>query len=141
MQQVMVRVKDPETSLKFYCEVLGFRLVMFRDFPQWGFSVYFVAHGLAGPVPEDEDARWRYCMTTPGCVELTWNHGSEAADGAVYNTGNSDATGSGDAMGPRWPLSGFRSSEIQPSSVRSRAKPCSLTRRSRTSKTASRWSV
>lgn len=96
MQQVMVRVKDPETSLKFYCEVLGFRLVMFRDFPQWGFSVYFVAHGLAGPVPEDEDARWRYCMTTPGCVELTWNHGSEAADGAVYNTGNSDATGSGD---------------------------------------------
>ncbi|KAH8060226.1 lactoylglutathione lyase [Aureococcus anophagefferens] len=62
----------------------------------WGFSVYFVAHGLAGPVPEDEDARWRYCMTTPGCVELTWNHGSEAADGAVYNTGNSDATGSGD---------------------------------------------
>ena len=97
MQQVMMRVKDPETSLKFYCDdVLGFRLVMFRDFPQWGFSVYFVAHGLAGPVPEDEDARWRYCMTTPGCVELTWNHGSEAADGAVYNTGNSDATGSGD---------------------------------------------
>mmetsp|Transcript_14620 Transcript_14620/g.45206 ORF Transcript_14620/g.45206 Transcript_14620/m.45206 type:complete len:241 (+) Transcript_14620:110-832(+) len=93
MQQTMVRVKDPAASLKFYCDVLGFRLVMFRDFPQWGFSVYFVAHGLKGPVPEDEDARWDFCMTTPGCIELTWNHGSEGRDGAVYNTGNADATG------------------------------------------------
>ena len=33
MQQTMVRVKDPETSLKFYIETLGFQLVMFRDFP------------------------------------------------------------------------------------------------------------
>ena len=96
MQQSMVRVKDPEASLKFYVEVLGFRLVMFRDFPQWGFSVYFVAHGLKGPAPADEDERWAFCMNTPGCVELTWNHGSEKADGAVYNTGNSDATGSAD---------------------------------------------
>ena len=30
MQQTMVRVKDPETSLKFYIETLGFQLVMFR---------------------------------------------------------------------------------------------------------------
>ena len=32
-------------------------------------------------------------MNTPGCIELTWNYGSETADGPVYNTGNSDATG------------------------------------------------
>merc|ERR1719258_158545 len=87
---------DPETSLKFYIETLGFQLVMFRDFPQWGFSVYFVAHGLTGPVPADEDARWDFCMRTPGCIELTWNHGSEKSDGAVYNTGNADATGTKD---------------------------------------------
>ena len=48
MQQTMVRVKDPAVSMKFYCEVLGFKLLMYRDFPQWGFSVYFVAHGLSG---------------------------------------------------------------------------------------------
>ena len=96
MQQTMVRVKDPATSLKFYIETLGFQLVMFRDFPQWGFSVYFVAHGLTGPVPADEDARWDFCMRTPGCIELTWNHGSEKSDGAVYNTGNADATGTKD---------------------------------------------
>ena len=50
MQQTMVRVKDPAVSMKFYCEVLGFKLLMYRDFPQWGFSVYFVAHGLSGEV-------------------------------------------------------------------------------------------
>lgn len=40
MQQTMFRVKDPVKSLKFYCDVLGFKLVMFREFPQWGFNVY-----------------------------------------------------------------------------------------------------
>lgn len=98
MQQTMVRVKDPETSLKFYIETLGFKLLMYRDFPQWGFSVYFVAHGLKGPVPADEDKRWDFCMRTPGCIELTWNHGSEKSDGAVYNTGNGDATGTQDGQ-------------------------------------------
>jgi len=93
MQQTMIRVKDPEVSLKFYCETLGFKLLMYRDFPQWGFSVYFVAHGVDVAVPDDEDARWKLCMTTPGCVEITWNHGSEKAEGALYNTGNSDTTG------------------------------------------------
>lgn len=93
MQQTMIRVKDPQTSLDFYTGVLGFKLVMHRDFPQWGFSVYFVAHGLTKEVPEDADERWNMCMTTPGCVELTWNHGSESAQGLVYNTGNSDSTG------------------------------------------------
>ena len=34
MQQTMLRVKDPVKSLRFYCEVLGFHLVMHRDFPQ-----------------------------------------------------------------------------------------------------------
>ena len=40
MQQTMFRVKDPVKSLQFYCDVLGFKLVMFREFPQWGFNVY-----------------------------------------------------------------------------------------------------
>eukprot|EP00631_Chrysoreinhardia_giraudii_P000211 CAMPEP_0197421766 /NCGR_PEP_ID=MMETSP1170-20131217/10986_1 /TAXON_ID=54406 /ORGANISM="Sarcinochrysis sp, Strain CCMP770" /LENGTH=205 /DNA_ID=CAMNT_0042949043 /DNA_START=79 /DNA_END=696 /DNA_ORIENTATION=+ len=97
MQQSMIRVKDPAASLKFYTEVLGFKLIMHRDFPQWNFSVYFVAHGV-GDVPDDEDGRWDLCMRTPGCVELTWNYGSEGEDGAVYNTGNSDATGTSDGQ-------------------------------------------
>lgn len=29
-------------------------------------------------------------------VELTWNYGSEAEEGMVYNTGNADTTGTSD---------------------------------------------
>ena len=72
MQQTMVRVKDPEASLKFYVEVLGFHLVMFRDFPQWGFSVYFVAYCDASAIPTDEDGRWAFCMRCPACIEVRW---------------------------------------------------------------------
>ena len=96
MQQTMVRVKEPKASLDFYCDVLGFNLIMMRSFPQWSFNVYFVAQTDPAEIPTDEDARWAYCMRTPGCIELTWNYGSEAEEGRVYNTGNSDSTGSAD---------------------------------------------
>mmetsp|Transcript_60051 Transcript_60051/g.176224 ORF Transcript_60051/g.176224 Transcript_60051/m.176224 type:complete len:206 (+) Transcript_60051:60-677(+) len=98
MQQVMVRVKDPKASLDFYTEVLGFNLVMHRDFPQWGFSVYFVAYCLKEQVPESEEERWNFCMRCPACIELTHNYGSEKEEGLVYNTGNSDATGAADGQ-------------------------------------------
>lgn len=35
-------------------------------------------------------------MRTPGTIEITWNYGSEKEEGPVYNTGNADATGTGD---------------------------------------------
>jgi len=35
-------------------------------------------------------------MNTPGCIELTWNYGSEKEEGKLYNTGNGDSTGTGD---------------------------------------------
>jgi lactoylglutathione lyase len=97
MQQTMIRVKDPIRSLDFYTKVLGMKLLMAKDFPQWGFSVYFVAPSNA-LVPAEDGERWRLCMTTPGCIELTWNHGSETVPFKVYNTGNSDATGAQDGQ-------------------------------------------
>ena len=36
--------------LDFYTKVLGFDLIMHRDFPKWGFSVYFVAYNLPAEV-------------------------------------------------------------------------------------------
>lgn len=93
MQQTMVRVKDPKASLDFYCNVLGFKLLMYKELPQWKFNVYFVAPVDASTIPEDEEKRWAMCMNTPGCLELTWNYGSETEKGLVYNTGNADATG------------------------------------------------
>eukprot|EP00618_Florenciella_parvula_P019506 CAMPEP_0119474356 /NCGR_PEP_ID=MMETSP1344-20130328/5635_1 /TAXON_ID=236787 /ORGANISM="Florenciella parvula, Strain CCMP2471" /LENGTH=215 /DNA_ID=CAMNT_0007507623 /DNA_START=90 /DNA_END=737 /DNA_ORIENTATION=- len=96
MQQVMVRVKDPKASLDFYCKTLGFNLIMYREFPQWEFNVYFVAPIDPSLIPGTPEEQWAVCMNTPGCVELTWNYGSETEEGRVYNTGNSDATGSSD---------------------------------------------
>eukprot|EP00591_Stephanopyxis_turris_P000139 CAMPEP_0195520246 /NCGR_PEP_ID=MMETSP0794_2-20130614/16476_1 /TAXON_ID=515487 /ORGANISM="Stephanopyxis turris, Strain CCMP 815" /LENGTH=213 /DNA_ID=CAMNT_0040649565 /DNA_START=136 /DNA_END=777 /DNA_ORIENTATION=- len=98
MQQTMVRVKDPKKSLDFYTKVLGFTLIMHRDFPQWGFSVYFIAQIVDfSKVPTDPEEQWTYCMNYPGCIELTWNYGSEKeTEDHIYNTGNSDATGTAD---------------------------------------------
>lgn len=100
MQQTMMRVKDPLRSLDFYTKVLGMRLITVGEFPQWGFTVYFVGYPPEqdlGPIPEDDSEKFAYCMRVPGCIELTWNHGSEEEEGdKVYNTGNSDSTGSND---------------------------------------------
>lgn len=97
MQQTMIRVKDPIKSLEFYCNVLGFKLIMYKEFPQWEFNVYFVAPIDASQIPiNDPEGQWNLCMTTPGCIELTWNYGSEKENGLVYNTGNADPTGTQD---------------------------------------------
>jgi len=93
MQQVMVRVKDPKVSLDFYIRKLGFHLILHRNFPQYGFSVYFVAYCPKEQIPVSQEDRWNFCMTCPACVELTWNYGSEKEAGMLYNTGNSDTTG------------------------------------------------
>eukprot|EP00527_Entomoneis_sp_CCMP2396_P008854 CAMPEP_0198142090 /NCGR_PEP_ID=MMETSP1443-20131203/4984_1 /TAXON_ID=186043 /ORGANISM="Entomoneis sp., Strain CCMP2396" /LENGTH=212 /DNA_ID=CAMNT_0043805037 /DNA_START=164 /DNA_END=802 /DNA_ORIENTATION=+ len=98
MQQTMMRIKNPKKSLEFYCDVLGFKLVLYNEFPEWGFSVYFVAPVEAVNIPEGREAQWQYCMNLPGCIELTWNHGSETEEGSVYNTGNADATGTADGQ-------------------------------------------
>jgi lactoylglutathione lyase len=47
-------------------------------------------------IPGTPEEQWSYCMRTPGCIELTHNHGSEKEEGKVYNTGNSDPTGTTD---------------------------------------------
>ena len=67
-------------------------------FPQWNFNVYFVAQIDPVKVPSDPQQQWDLCMNLPGCIELTWNYGSETEEGNVYNTGNSDATGSQDGQ-------------------------------------------
>ena len=64
--------------------------------PQWGFTVYFVAAVDPATIPGTPEEQWSYCMRTPGCIELTHNHGSEKEEGKLYNTGNSDPTGTTD---------------------------------------------
>ncbi len=60
----MVRVKDVEESLKFYCDALGMREVRRNDYPQGRFTLIFLA------APETPDAE----------VELTYNWDPEDYD-------------------------------------------------------------
>lgn len=100
MQQTMIRVKDPKQSLDFYTKVLGMKLLSVGNFPEYGFTVFFVGYvdQMPSPPPEEDEAKkFGYSMTVPGCIELTWNHGSEAEEAPlIYNTGNADTVGTKD---------------------------------------------
>ena len=61
----MVRVKDLDESLDFYCDKLGLREVVRYDYPESGFTLVMLA------APGDESAQ----------VELTYNHDPEDLGG------------------------------------------------------------
>ena len=64
----MIRVNDLEESLRFYCDVLGMKLLRRKDYPSGKFTLAFVGYG-------DEN--------TNTVVELTYNW-----DTHTYNVGN-----------------------------------------------------
>ena len=43
--QTMLRVGDLEASIRFYCEVLGMKLLRREDFPEGRFTLAFVGYG------------------------------------------------------------------------------------------------
>lgn len=61
----MVRITDPETSLKFYRDALGLEVVRRHESPQGRFTLIFLA------APGDHSAQ----------VELTWNWDPETYTG------------------------------------------------------------
>ena len=64
----MIRVNDLEESLRFYCDVLGMKLLRRKDYPSGKFTLAFVGYG-------DE--------STNTVVELTYNW-----DTHTYNFGD-----------------------------------------------------
>ncbi len=68
----MVRVRDLEASLRFYCEGLGLREVRRREVPEGKFTLVFLA---ATDSPEAE-------------IELTYNWGSQEDYGSARNFGH-----------------------------------------------------
>jgi lactoylglutathione lyase len=91
-QQTMLRIKDPKITVPFFLNHFGFTLIHTYNFPQWGFSLYFLAILPAGQtytlVPGSKDAEdflWSTDLTT---LELTHNHGSEVDDSFAVNNGN-----------------------------------------------------
>ena len=91
----MLRVKDARASLDFYTRVLGFSLVRRSDFPDDGFSLYFLALVDPADIPDDDAARKEWVAGLQGVLELTHNHGTESQDGPVYHDGNSEPRGFG----------------------------------------------
>jgi len=61
----MLRVGNLEESLKFYCEVLGMKLIRKKDYPGGEFTLAFVGYG-----DESENA----------VIELTYNWGTDKYD-------------------------------------------------------------
>jgi lactoylglutathione lyase len=91
-QQTMLRIKDPKISVPFYEKNFGFKLIHSYDFPQWSFSLYFLAI-----LPEDEVFPFTpgtpesaaYLWTMKGvALELTHNYGTETDDTFRVNNGN-----------------------------------------------------
>ncbi|GAB7363398.1 hypothetical protein MBLNU230_g3675t1 [Neophaeotheca triangularis] len=87
MNHTMIRVKDIETSLKFYQETMGMTLIRTSENPSAGFNLYFLRYG---PKPSDGS-------TAPfeGILELTYNYGTEKQEGKVYHNGNDEPQGFG----------------------------------------------
>ena len=61
----MLRVGNLEESLKFYCDVLGMKLLRQKDYPGGEFTLAFVGYGA-----ESEEA----------VIELTYNWGTDKYD-------------------------------------------------------------
>ena len=45
MMHTMIRVRDLDASLKFYCELLDMKLLRKEDFPEGKFTLAFVGYG------------------------------------------------------------------------------------------------
>ncbi|CAM9887495.1 unnamed protein product [Ectocarpus sp. 6 AP-2014] len=95
MQQTMLRIKNPHSSLDFYTRVLGMRLMQELHFAEWEFSIYFVGYCDPSEIPSDPKERTRWCFQQAGAVELTHNWGTENDAALKYHSGNEDPRGFG----------------------------------------------
>jgi lactoylglutathione lyase len=92
----MLRVKDLDASLDFYTRVLGFTPIDRREFPQWAFTLQFLALGVdPADIPADAAARRGWMARREGLLELTHNHGTQTDPDFAYHDGNSDPRGFG----------------------------------------------
>ncbi|EPS93635.1 hypothetical protein FOMPIDRAFT_1055783 [Fomitopsis schrenkii] len=88
LNHTMVRVKDPEKSIRFYTEVLGMTLLSQYSFES--FTLYFLAYDHSSETlstKELKDSRFN----REGVLELTHNHGTESDTSfSGYASGNSE---------------------------------------------------
>ena len=95
--QTMLRIKDPEKSLDFYTRILGMTILKKLDFPDYDFSLFFLAYLRENddPVPENKQDRFAYALNQKAVLELTHNWGTEKDNEFSHHDGNSDPRGFG----------------------------------------------
>lgn len=94
--QTMLRVKNPEASLRFYTGIMGMTLLYKDDYPDAKFSLYFLARlDSDEKPPEDIHARKHWTAKQRGILELTHNWGTEDQPDFHYHDGNSEPRGFG----------------------------------------------
>jgi lactoylglutathione lyase len=92
----MLRIKEPERSLRFYQTVLGMVLVKRADYREWRFTVYFLAPGyLARNRPKNQVELTQWMFEQSGLIELTHNWGTEADPLLQMHNGNEAPQGFG----------------------------------------------
>lgn len=96
LNHCMLRVKDPEVSLRFYTRVFGMSVLRRLDFEEMNFSLYFLGClETDDQVPEDTDERTRWTFSRSGLLELTHNWGTEKQEERIYHDGNAEPQGFG----------------------------------------------
>lgn len=92
----MLRIKDPKASLDFYTRILGMSLIRKVDFPDWKFSLFFLAYVPEGvQISSDEKQNAAYAFGREAVLELTHNWGTEEQEATPYHNGNTDPRGFG----------------------------------------------
>lgn len=96
LSHTMLRIKDPKASLPFYQEVLGLELVKQVDYPEWKFSLYFLADRTAArSMPQEPAAVSSWMFEQTGMLELTHNWGTESDESLRLHDGNTPPQGFG----------------------------------------------
>jgi len=96
LNHTMVRVKDPEVSLKFY-RSLGFKLFSKKDFPEAKFSLYFLGYNHDANFKEGTMS-WEEQLKRESILELTHNWGTES-DSSFKGYHNGNSTENGEVQG------------------------------------------
>ena len=102
MSQTMLRIKDPEPSLRFYTEYMGMSLLAERHYPpeKGDFSLFFLCNSDALPDPKAladpktpeamEYIRSDLYSSGVPVLELTHNHGTEKDPAFMHRNGNEE---------------------------------------------------
>ncbi len=95
LNQTMLRVRNPETSVVFYRDILGMTLLDRYDFEAMRFTLYFMGYEAVHDIPTEPAERARWVFSRPALLELTHNWGTEGDPAFNYHNGNSEPRGFG----------------------------------------------